>query len=151
MYADTITDSMRRAIDETARRRELQIAYNEEHGITPTTIRKAVRDLISTAKEVAETEDRLGKNAEDMNAAEIGELIEKLDKQMRLAAAELDFETAADLRDRITELKVHLGEAEDADQVIRSLYRKKAGKTSGKNSGKPGYRKKRRYNRGGKV
>ncbi len=151
MYADTITDSMRRAIDETARRRELQIAYNEEHGITPTTIRKAVRDLISTAKEVAETEDRLGKDAEDMNAAEIGELIEKLDKQMRLAAAELDFETAADLRDRITELKVHLGEAEDADQVIRSLYRKKAGKTSGKNSGKPGYRKKRRYNRGGKV
>ena len=151
MYADVITDSMRKAIDETARRRELQIAYNEEHGITPTTIRKAVRDLISTAKEVAETEERLGKDAEDMNADEIGELIEKLDKQMRLAAAELDFETAAELRDRITELKVHLGEAEDADQVIRSLYRKKAGKSGINKNSKPGYRKKKKYNRGGKA
>ena len=97
MYADVMTDSMRRAIDETMCRRSLQQAYNEEHGITPTTIKKAVRDLISTAKEVAETEEKLGKEPEDMSEEELLEMIALIEKQMRAAAAELNFEMAAEL------------------------------------------------------
>ncbi len=105
MYADTITDSMRRAIDETNRRRKLQQEYNEANGITPTTIRKSVRDLISISKEIAKEEARFEKDPESMSEAEVKKLLDKLEKQMRKAAAELDFETAAELRDKIIDLK----------------------------------------------
>lgn len=105
MYADKITDSMRIAIDETKRRRELQEKYNEAHGITPTTIHKAVRDLISISKEVAETSSILEKDPESMSPKEIRKLIVKVEKQMKQAAAELNFEAAADLRDQMMELK----------------------------------------------
>ena len=112
MYADTVTDSMRRAIDETNRRRTLQEAYNEEHGITPQSIRKAVRDLISISKQIAEEEVRFEKDPESMDAGELKKLIEDTEKQMRRAAADLDFENAATLRDRMIELKKHLLEVE---------------------------------------
>ena len=112
MYADTVTDSMRRAIDETNRRRTLQEAYNEEHGITPQSIRKAVRDLISISKQIAEEEVRFEKDPESMDAGELKKLIEDTEKQMRRAAADLDFENAAMLRDRMIELKKHLLEVE---------------------------------------
>ena len=105
MYADVITDSMRRAIDETLRRRELQEAYNKEHGITPRTIKKAVRDLISISKEVAKTQKKLEKDMESMSRKELEELIGKVQKQMKAAAADLNFEMAAELRDQMIELK----------------------------------------------
>ena len=108
MYADTITDSMRIAIDETARRRKLQEAYNKEHGITPTTIKKAVRDLIAISKEVAKSRVNLEKDPESMSQKELEELLSKVEKKMRKAAAELDFENAAILRDEMLELKKHL-------------------------------------------
>ncbi len=108
MYADTITDSMRAAIDETNRRRAIQEAYNEEHGITPTTIKKAVRDLISITKVAEKTVNELEKDPESMDEKELTKLISKLKKQMQKAAAELDFETAAMLRDQMMELKKHL-------------------------------------------
>ena len=108
MYADTITDSMRIAMDETSRRREIQQRYNEEHGITPQTIRKAVRDLISISKDVAKEESRFEKDPESMSREELEKLILKVEKQMKAAAAELNFEMAAELRDRMTELKKHL-------------------------------------------
>ena len=108
MYADTITDSMRIAMDETSRRREIQQKYNEEHGITPQTIRKAVRDLISISKDVAKEESRFEKDPESMSREELEKLIQKVEKQMKAAAAELNFEMAAELRDRMTELKKHL-------------------------------------------
>ena len=110
MYADVITDSMRRAIDETLRRRELQEAYNKEHGITPKTIKKAVRDLISIAKEVAKTQKKLEKDMESMSRKELEELIGKVQKQMKAAAADLNFEMAAELRDQMIELKKNLEE-----------------------------------------
>ena len=113
MYADTITDSMRAAIDETRRRRELQIRYNEEHGITPQTIRKAVRDLISISKKVAKQEEVLEKDPESMSQEELEKLIKDLQRQMKKAAADLDFETAAKLRDNMIELKKHLQEIEE--------------------------------------
>lgn len=105
MYADTMTDSMRTAIEETKRRRKLQMAYNEEHGITPTTIKKAVRDLIAISKSIAKTEYELEKDPESMSKAELEKLIDKLEKQMKKAAAELDFESALTLRDKMMELK----------------------------------------------
>ena len=108
MYADVITRSMNAAIDETNRRRTLQEAYNEEHGITPTTIKKAVRDRISITKEAAGTSRKLEKDPESMSKKELGKLIEKIEKQMRKAAAELDFESAAELRDEMLELKKYL-------------------------------------------
>ncbi len=108
MYADNMTDSMRRAIDETERRRTIQEAYNKEHGITPTTIKKAVRDLIAVSKAVAETEMKLEKDPESMNHKELTKLIAKVEKQMRAAAAELNFEQAAELRDKMIELKKNL-------------------------------------------
>ena len=108
MYADVITRSMKAAIDETNRRRTLQEAYNEEHGITPTTIQKAVRDRISITKEAAGTSRKLEKDPESMSKKELGKLIEKIEKQMRKAAAELDFESAAELRDEMLELKKYL-------------------------------------------
>ena len=112
MYADVVTDSMRRAIDETNRRRKLQQAYNEEHGITPQTIKKAVRDLIAVSKAIAETEDQLMKDPESMTRKELSGLIKKIEKQMRAAAAELNFEQAAELRDKLIELKKILEEIE---------------------------------------
>ena len=108
MYADLMTDSMKAAIDETMRRRKKQQEYNEKHGITPQTIHKAVRDLISVTKEVAKTEKRLEKDPESMSRDEIRKVIETVEKQMRKAAAELDFETAAELRDKMIELRKNL-------------------------------------------
>ncbi len=105
MYADSITDSMRVAIDETNRRRTIQEAYNEEHGITPTTIKKAVRDLISITKEATVSIDKLEKDPESMDPKEIKKLMDKLKKQMERAAADLNFEQAAELRDQMLELK----------------------------------------------
>jgi excinuclease ABC subunit B len=110
MYADTITDSMRIAMDETQRRRALQQQYNEEHGITPQTIHKAVRDLISISKEIAKEERRLEKDPESMSRKELEKLIADVQKQMKKAASELNFEAAAELRDRMIELKKHLQE-----------------------------------------
>ncbi len=107
MYADAVTDSMQRAIDETNRRRKIQQAYNEAHHITPTTIKKAVRDLISISKEVTEKETAFEKDPESMSKQELDELIAKVEKQMKKAAANLDFESAAQLRDRMVELKKH--------------------------------------------
>ena len=110
MYADTITDSMRKAIDETQRRREIQMQYNEEHGITPKTIQKAVRDLISISKTVAQTEDVLKKDTESMSRMELEKLIADVEKKMKAAAAELNFEAAMELRDKMKELKLNLEE-----------------------------------------
>lgn len=110
MYADVITDSMRLAIDETMRRRTLQKKYNEEHGITPKTIKKAVRDLISISKAVAETENKLMKDPESMSKKELEKLINQVKKQMQSAAADLNFEMAAQLRDKMVELKKNLEE-----------------------------------------
>ena len=112
MYADVMTDSMRNAIEETNRRREIQEAYNKEHGITPTTIKKAVRDLIAVSKAVAETEVKLKKDPESMSKKELKNLISQLEKQMRQAAADLNFEQAAELRDKVIELKKNLADAE---------------------------------------
>ena len=112
MYADNMTDSMRRAIEETQRRRRLQNAYNEEHGITPQTIKKAVRDLITISKEIAQEEVRFEKDPESMDAGELKKLIADVEKKMRRAAADLNFEAAAELRDRMIELKKHLLEIE---------------------------------------
>ena len=112
MYADVMTDSMRNAIEETNRRREIQEAYNKEHGITPTTIKKAVRDLIAVSKAVAETEVKLKKDPESMSKKELKNLISQLEKQMRQAAADLNFEQAAELRDIMIELKKNLADAE---------------------------------------
>ena len=108
MYADTITDSMRAAIDETKRRREIQMKYNEEHGITPTTIKKAVRDLISISKKVAADEKKFEKDPESMSRAELEKLYKTLEKAMKKAAAQLDFESAAELRDKMIEVRKHL-------------------------------------------
>ena len=105
MYADTITDSMRAALDETQRRREVQMAYNEEHGITPKTIQKAVRDLIAVSKKVAASEVQMEKDPESMSEKELEKLIKELEKQMKKAAADLNFEAAAELRDKLIELK----------------------------------------------
>ena len=105
MYADTITDSMRTAIDETQRRRKIQMDYNEEHGITPKTIQKSVRDLISISKKVAQEEMSFKKDPESMNRKELEKLIKDITKQMQKAAAELNFEAAAQLRDQMIGLK----------------------------------------------
>ena len=113
MYADVMTDSMRKAIQETERRRGIQEAYNKEHGITPTTIKKAVRDLITVSKAVAETEAKLKKDPESMNRKELTRLIAKVEKQMREAAASLNFEQAAELRDKMIELRKNLEELDD--------------------------------------
>ena len=105
MYADTITDSMQITLDETARRRKIQQQYNEEHGITPQTIKKAVRDLISISKEIAKEEQSFEKDPESMNEKELAKLISTIEKKMKKAAADLNFEAAAELRDKMTELK----------------------------------------------
>ena len=112
MYADSITDSMKAAIDETNRRREIQQKYNEDHGITPQTIKKAVRDLISISKAAAAGDGELKKDPESMDAKELDKLAKELAKKMRQAAAELNFEEAARLRDRMKEVKQMLLELE---------------------------------------
>ena len=110
MYADVMTDSMRLAIEETNRRRALQEAYNKEHNITPTTIQKAVRDLIAVSRAVAETEQKIKKDPESMSRKELTKLIAQVEKQMRAAAADLNFEQAAELRDWMLQLKGNLAE-----------------------------------------
>ena len=112
MYADTITDSMREALDETNRRREIQMKYNEEHGITPQTIKKAVRDLISISKVIAKEEVRFEKDPESMTKKELEKLIGEIQKKMQKAAADLNFEAAAELRDKMLELKKQLNDME---------------------------------------
>jgi excinuclease ABC subunit B len=153
MYADVMTDSMKKAIEETKRRRLLQQRYNEENHITPTTIKKSVRDLISISKEVAKTEKTLAKDPESMNRDELQELIGKIEKQMRAAAAELNFEMAAELRDRMADLKKNLDDADDAESRIRRAYAKKPDTYTKQSYGKrhASYDQKRHHNRGGKA
>ena len=115
MYADEMTDSMRAAIDETLRRREAQKAYNEEHQITPQSIRKAVRDLISISRDIASQERSYEKDPESMDREELEKLIEKVKGQMQKAAADLNFEAAATLRDQMIELKKHLEQVLEDD------------------------------------
>ena len=110
MYADNITDSMKAAIEETRRRRQIQQEYNEEHGITPTTIQKAIRDLIAISKAAEASSKSFEKDPESMSKKELEKLVADIDKKMKKAAAELDFETAAELRDRMIELKKQLHE-----------------------------------------
>ena len=112
MYADHVTESMEKAIQETERRRKIQMAYNEEHGITPQTVKKSVRDLISISKKVAAEELRLEKDPESMSEKELEKLIKDVTKQMKKAAAELNFEAAAELRDKLIELKKQLQDME---------------------------------------
>ena len=112
MYADKMTDSMQMAIDETMRRREIQMAYNQEHGITPQTIKKAVRDLISISQKVDTGEMMMEKDVESMSREELEKTVEKVTKQMKKAAAELNFEAAAELRDKLIELKKALNDME---------------------------------------
>ena len=107
MYADTVTESMHRAIEETARRRRIQTQYNEEHHITPQTIRKAVRDLITVSQEITKENAAFEKDPESMSADELKKLIGRTEKQMRRAATDLNFEAAAELRDQLIELKKH--------------------------------------------
>ena len=113
MYADMITDSMRIALDETNRRREIQMKYNEEHGITPQTIKKAVRDLISISRAIAAEEVKFEKDPESMSRKELEKLIGEVQKKMQKAATELNFEAAAELRDKMLELKKKLQELEE--------------------------------------
>ena len=110
MYADTMTESMQLAIDETQRRREIQMQYNKEHGITPKTIQKSVRDLISISKKVAAEELKMEKDPESMSRKELEKLVRDLEKQMKKAAAELNFEVAAELRDKLIDLKKMLND-----------------------------------------
>lgn len=112
MYADKMTDSMNLALGETKRRRQVQLEYNEEHGITPQTIQKAVRDLITISKKVAAEELRLEKDPESMSKEELDKLVKDIAKQMKRAAADLNFEAAADLRDKLVELKKNLHDME---------------------------------------
>ncbi len=113
MYADVITDSMRAAIEETNRRREIQMKYNEAHGITPQTIKKAVRELISISKEIAKEEVRFEKDPESMDRKELEKLVAEVQKKMQKAAADLNFEAAAELRDKMIELKKRLQDMEE--------------------------------------
>ena len=113
MYADVMTDSMKRAVEETRRRRSLQQQYNEAHGITPQSIKKAVRDLISISKDIAKEESRYEKDPESMSREELEKLIDRVQKQMRKAAADLNFEAAAELRDQMLELKKYLQETDE--------------------------------------
>ena len=105
MYADSVTDSMKAAIEETERRRRIQMEYNEKHNITPVSIKKDIRDLISVTKKIDPDEMKIEKDYESMDDNELKAEIEKITKKMKKAAAELDFETAAMLRDRMTEMK----------------------------------------------
>jgi excinuclease ABC subunit B len=109
MYADKITASMQVAIDETARRRGIQDAYNKAHGITPATIKKAVRELISISKKVDKKNgEQLEKDYESMSEKELRKLAEEVRKKMHAAAAELEFEKAAELRDKLVEINGYI-------------------------------------------
>ena len=110
MYGDVMTDSMRHAIDETNRRRKIQMQYNEEHGITPQTIKKAVRDLISISKKADGNSGDIEKDLESMSKKDLQQLRKKLTKQMHAAAAELNFELAATLRDQMMKVVQQLNE-----------------------------------------
>ena len=116
MYADTITDSMRVAIEETNRRRQIQQKYNEEHGITPTTIKKAVRDLIAISKAAERNAASEEKDLESMSLKELNKLAKELQKKMHQAAAELNFEEAVVLRDRMLQVKTMLLELEGQEK-----------------------------------
>lgn len=116
MYADNMTDSMRAAIDETERRRSIQQKYNEANGIAPKTIKKAVRDLISISRVIEKEELKFEKDPESMDREELQKLIDKVQKQMKKAAADLNFEAAAELRDKMVELKTRLHDLEDEDK-----------------------------------
>ena len=116
MYADNMTDSMKAAITETDRRRAIQKKYNEEHGITPQTIKKAVRDLISISKAIAREEVKFEKDPESMSREELEKLIGKIQKKMKQAAADLNFEAAAELRDKMMELKKQMADMEEKDK-----------------------------------
>ena len=105
MYADKITDSMKAAIDETKRRRAVQQAYNEEHGIEPKTIQKSVRELIAISKKVAAEEMNFAKDPESMSEKELEKLIADIQKKMQKAATDLNFEAAAEYRDQMIKLK----------------------------------------------
>ena len=111
MYADRMTDSMEKANNETKRRRQIQHEYNERHGITPQTIKKKVRELISISKKVSkEMYDMSIKDVESMNKKELEQVTKKLTKEMHTAAAELNFELAAELRDKLVALKKQLND-----------------------------------------
>ena len=112
MYADNMTDSMKRAITETERRRKLQQEYNEAHGITPQTIQKSVRELIAVSKKVAAAEMEMKSDPESMSKKELEKLIGEIQKKMQKAASELDFEAAAEYRDKMIELKNMLRDME---------------------------------------
>ena len=115
MYADTVTESMKKAIDETKRRRDIQQAYNDQHGITPQTIKKRVRDLISITKTAdgEKTDKEIEKDIESMNEKELKKLKAMVEKNMHKAAAELNFEEAAVLRDRLVEINKAIYEGKD--------------------------------------
>ena len=113
MYADKMTDSMKKALDETERRRKIQKQYNEEHGITPQTIKKAVRDLIRISSKADNEGINDNKDPESMSKEELQKAIAKIMKKMNQAATELNFELAASLRDQMIEYKKHLQEIED--------------------------------------
>ena len=119
MYADVMTDSMKQAIEETERRRKVQMAYNEAHGITPQTIKKSVRDLIAVSKKVAAEEVRMEKDPESMSEKELEKLAKELTKQMKKAAAELNFEAAAELRDKLVEIKRMMKEDDERVDIDR--------------------------------
>jgi excinuclease ABC subunit B len=121
MYADTITDSIRTTLDETARRRTIQQKYNEENGITPQTIKKAVRDLISISKAVAKEEQTFEKDPESMSEKELTKLIASVEKSMKKAAADLNFEAAAELRDKMLNLKKILNDM-TSGKCEKSIY-----------------------------
>ena len=130
MYADTITDSMRVALDETNRRREIQMKYNEEHGITPTTIKKSVRDLIAISKVIAKEEMRFEKDPESMSRKELEKLIADVQKKMQKAAADLNFEAAAELRDKIDSKRAEAAQLDEeiAAEETRALEIEALGK-----------------------
>jgi excinuclease ABC subunit B len=112
MYADKVTDSMKHAIEETERRRKLQQEYNEAHGITPQTIQKSVRDLIAVSKKIAADEIQMEKDPESMSKKELEKMIADIQKKMQKAAAELNFEAAAEYRDHMIKLKNALRDLE---------------------------------------
>ena len=109
MYADSVTDSMKRALDETNRRRKIQADYNAAHGITPQSVKKAVRELMTISRAVeAGSHESDEKDIESMNTRELKALESALNKKMRAAAAELNFEEAISLRDRLAEIRRNL-------------------------------------------
>ena len=112
MYADVVTDSMDKAISETNRRREIQMQYNEVHGITPQTIKKAVRDIVRITKKVEASDFDLEKDMESMNRKELEIVVKKLQKKMQAAAADLNFEEAAALRDQMVMVKKQIQDME---------------------------------------